>query len=557
MQTIPRYLTAFDTAQLPADMASVVVIGSGVAGLRAAIAAAEHGDVLLLTKTVLPDSTTSHAQGGIAIAPGGEASRESHVRDTLDVACGLAHPDVVEFMARHAHESFQDLCDWGMRFDRRNGELDYAREGGHSHARILHADGDATGRELARTLIAALRATPNIRVVENCFAVDLLTAGDRCVGALVVDAAGALRTVIAKQTILATGGCGQLFRETTNPPEATGDGVALAFRAGAELQDMEMMQFHPTVLFVNGACRSLISEAVRGAGATLVDAAGRRFMPEYHERAELAPRDVVSRAILAELAKTNSDCVYLDIRGIGGDAFHRRFPQISKSCEHFGIDLDTARIPVRPAAHYMIGGIRVDLDGQSTLEGLLACGEVSSSGIHGANRLASNSLLEGLVFGARSGDVAGRIARAERDAKSLSIVSRATESPPREGIWTALTAEIQETMWDCVGISRDAAGLKYVAAKFGELLGDPMALALDGPEAFEVANLLTTGWLMAQSAERREESRGVHYRVDFPATDDARWRRHIVVRRSERGVEFREVDLPSALCADESQTPIA
>lgn len=549
MQTIARYLTAFDTRQLPVETTGVLVIGTGVAGLRAAIAAAEHADVLLMTKTQMPESTTSHAQGGIAIAPGGSASTESHVRDTLDVACGLAHPDAVDFMATHARASFEDLCNWGMHFDRRNGELDYAREGGHSAARILHADGDATGRELARTLIAKLRCTSAIRVVENCFVVDLLTVDDRCVGALVVDASGVRRIVTARHTILATGGCGQLFRETTNPPEATGDGVALAFRAGAELRDMEMMQFHPTVLFVDGACRSLISEAVRGAGATLVDAAGRRFMPVYHERAELAPRDVVSRSIVAELAKTGAACVYLDIGAIGGDAFRRRFPQISKTCSHFGVDLEAGRIPVRPAAHYMIGGIRVDLDGHSSVPGLSACGEVASSGIHGANRLASNSLLEGLVFGARAGDAAGRLARAQVGASALSIETHIKDSEPRQGIWTALTADIRETMWNCVGISRDGERLQSVAADIRDLLGDPMALALDGPEAFEVANLLTTGWLMALSALRRTESRGVHYRTDFPAIDDANWRRHIVVRRRDNGVEFRDVDLPLEICA--------
>lgn len=544
MQALPRYLTAFDTRQLPSEATGVLVIGSGVAGLRAAIAAAEHTDVLLLTKTVLPDSTTSHAQGGIAMAPGGPESMESHVRDTLDVACGLAHLEAVEFMASHAQASFEDLCQWGMRFDRRNGELDYAREGGHSVARILHADGDATGRELARTLIARLNNTPSMRVVENCFVVDLLTINDRCVGALVVDSSGARRIVSARETILATGGCGRLYRETTNPPEATGDGVALAFRAGAELQDMEMMQFHPTVLFVDGACRSLISEAVRGAGAHLVDAAGRRFMPAYHDRAELAPRDVVSRAIVAELARSGDDCVFLDIHALGGDAFRRRFPQISRSCEQYGVHVDAGRIPVRPAAHYMIGGVRVSLDGRATLAGLWACGEVASSGIHGANRLASNSLLEGLVFGACAGDTAGRLAKSEQRTSALSIVSQLDDMQPRQGIWTALTTDIQNSMWNHVGISRDGEHLQSVADEFRRRLETPMALALDGPESFEVANMLTTGWLMALSAHRRQESRGVHGRTDFPTTNDADWRRHIVVWRGMNGVEIRNVELP-------------
>lgn len=542
MIDFPRYLVAFNTDQLPAETTDVLVVGSGVAGIRAALAAAAHANVTLVTKATLPDSTTSHAQGGIAIAPAGPEATTSHVRDTLDVACGLAHPEAVEFMASQAQASFLDLCNWGMNFDRRNGELDYAREGGHSHARILHADGDATGRELARTLIAQLRRTPSIDVEENCFVVDLLTGDGRCIGAILADERGDRRVLWARQTILATGGCGRIFRESTNPAESTGDGVALAFRTGAELQDMEMMQFHPTVLYVNGACKSLISEAVRGAGAKLRDAQGNRFMPAYHERGELAPRDAVSRAILAQLEKTNTACVYLDIRDIGIDAFRRRFPHISQSCDELGIDVAGGLLPVRPAAHYMVGGIRVDLDGRSTLHGLFACGEVASSGIHGANRLASNSLLEGLVFGARAGAVAGKLAKcgmADRGAPIRSGGFR--RAADRTVDWRELRAWIQEAMWSRAGITRNGTTLHRLIEEIEGNLRDLASGTADSREAFEGWNLMTTAWLLAVSAARRAESRGVHFRSDFPTADDANWRCHIVMRRTDAGVEVRQM----------------
>lgn len=548
MVEFPRYLVAFDSNRSPCDATDVLVVGSGVAGIRAALAAAEHARVTLVTKATLPDSTTSHAQGGIAIAPAGPDARVSHVRDTMDVACGLAHPDSVNYMASQAQASFEDLCNWGMNFDRRNGQLDYAREGGHSHARILHADGDATGRELARTLIEQLHRTPAIRVVENCFVIDLLTSGNRCAGALMATEAGEHQTIRARETILATGGCGRIFRETTNPPEATGDGVALAFRAGAELQDMEMMQFHPTVLYVDGACKSLISEAVRGAGAKLVDAQGHRFMPDYHESAELAPRDAVSRAILAQLAKTNTACVYLDIREMGVEAFRGRFPHISQSCDHFGVDLDAGLLPVRPAAHYMVGGIRVDLDGRSTLPGLLACGEVASSGIHGANRLASNSLLEGLVFGARAGQHAGLLAKESENApaSSASIANQRAGASGRPIDWAGLRDWLQNAMWDRAGITRDGTTLHALITDLESHIRNLTGGPTDGRDAFESWNLLTTAWLMAVSAAQRTESRGVHYRSDFPAIDDANWRCHIVMRRTDVGMDVRQVGVAPA-----------
>ncbi len=549
MNGIPQYLIPFDTGKLPIERARVLVIGSGVAGVRAALAAAEFGDVLLVTKAELPESATRHAQGGIAIAPAEKDATASHIRDTMNVACGLAHADAVDVMATCAHETFDDLCKWGMRFDKRNGELEYAREGGHSHARILHADGDATGRELARTLIEQLRRTASIRVIENRFVIDLLTDAGACVGALTMDPSGALSVIQAPRTILATGGCGRLFRETTNPPESTGDGVALAFRAGADIQDMEMMQFHPTVLYVGGACRSLISEAVRGAGAKLVDARDRRFMSDYDERAELAPRDCVSRAILAELEASGDACVYLDIREIGALAFRDRFPQISRSCDQYGVDLEAGRIPVRPAAHYMIGGVRVDLDGRTNVAGLFACGEVASNGIHGANRLASNSLLEGLVFGARAGESAGRAAAETPRHAPLRIVHTAANSVVAMMDESDALESLREIMWRNVGISRSAASLDEALNRIEAQLAHLASARLDQPAAFEFVNLIMTGWLMVRSAALRTESRGVHFRIDYPERDDAQWRRHIVIRRHADGVGVGFAPLDAALCA--------
>ena len=401
-----RYLLPFKAARLTQQLTDVLVIGGGVAGLRAAIAAADaKADVLVLTKDTVDQSNTWYAQGGIAAVLQPADSYQSHVDYTEKGGAGLCDHAAVDVVVKEGPQRVLELLEWGANFDKQAGNahgLAFTREGGHSFARILHAYGDATGKELAQTLIRTVRARDAIRISENSFAIDLLTDEDRCVGVLAL-INGHPNLIWAKRTILASGGAGQLYRESTNPRIATADGHAMAYRAGATLKDMEMVQFHPTTLYVAGASRALITEAVRGEGAYLIDRNGHRFMPDYHEMAELAPRDVVSRAIVEQIRKTHFTHVFLDVRHRPAKEFADRFPQLAKLALEFEIDPSKDLIPVHPAAHYMIGGVDADLLGRSTLKGLYAVGEAGCSGLHGANRLGSNSLLEGLAFGARAG----------------------------------------------------------------------------------------------------------------------------------------------------------
>src|SRR3954454_17916266 len=411
-----RYLIPFKANRLPQQFTDVLVIGGGVAGLRAAIAAAAEGaEVLLLTKDTIDESNTWYAQGGIAAVLQPADSYASHVSDTENGGAGLCDHAAVEVVVKEGSERVLELLQWGANFDKdatKAHGLAFTLEGGHSFARILHAFGDATGRELAQTLINTVRSKENIRTSENSFAVDLLTHENRCVGALaLID--GRVHVIWAKATIIASGGAGQLYRESTNPKIATADGHAMAYRAGATLQDMEMVQFHPTTLYVAGSSRALITEAVRGEGAYLVDKNGYRFMKHYHETGELAPRDVVSRAIVEQIRKTHYTHVYLDARHLPKSEFRERFPTLAKLVDQFDIDPSKSLVPIHPAAHYMIGGVDVDLWGRTSLDGLYAVGEASCTGLHGANRLGSNSLLEGLVFGARGGADAAEQAKRE------------------------------------------------------------------------------------------------------------------------------------------------
>ena len=399
----PRYLVPFHPKRVPHFFTDVLIIGGGLAGLRAALEVDPQLSVLLVTKDRRWESNSGHAQGGIAGAVGPDDCCEEHVADTLAAGGSLCDPEVVRRVVGEGPERIRELAAWGTRFDEEDGRLALGREGGHGRDRIAHAFGDATGKEVVRAVAAQVENQPHVDIWENTFTIDLLTSEGVSRGAIVWSGLHGKTAVWAKQTILATGGAGQLYRETTNPAVATGDGLAIAYRAGAELRDMEFMQFHPTVLYIAGGSRQLISEATRGEGAWLVDRRGERFMLEYDPRGELAPRDVVSLAIVSQMERTRHPNVYLDLTHLDAAAVRGRFPGIAAICAEFGLDITRDRIPVRPGAHYMMGGVTVDAEGRSTLPGLWAAGEVSASGLHGANRLASNSLLEALVYGRMPG----------------------------------------------------------------------------------------------------------------------------------------------------------
>ena len=410
-----RYQVSFDSKTLQHIFTDTLIIGSGVAGLSSAIHAAKGGSVLVTTKTEINENCTEHAQGGIAAKLNIGDSYKSHIDDTLSTGQGICNDTVVSSVIREGPKRVKELISWGAKFDKENGNLAFTKEGGHSHPRILRARGDSTGKEIEETLINMVRKNPQIRVFEHTFALDLLVSKNSCDGIIAWRSQEGKILIWAKQTILASGGCGQVYRETTNPEIATGDGIAMAYRAGVKLQDLEFVQFHPTTLYVAGTERVLISETVRGEGGVLRNKDGELFMSKYHPSAELAPRDIVSRSIVQEIRRTDHTHVYLDVRHISKEKLSNRFPKIKKLCASFGIDITRQLIPVHPSAHYMIGGVKVDQNGKTSMKNLYACGEVSCTGLHGANRLGSNSLLEGLVFGYRTGNMAGK----ELDRKSV------------------------------------------------------------------------------------------------------------------------------------------
>ncbi len=517
-----RYLVRFDPKRVPHLFADVLIIGGGIAGIRAALAVDPRLTTIVVTKDALSQSNSAYAQGGIAGVLDPLDDVANHASDTMAAGKGLCDDDVVSMVVNEAPERIRELAAFGAQFDLKDGEIALTQEGGHSHRRVAHALGDATGKEVMRAMIACIRSAEHVQVWEQTATIDLLTHEGVCRGAIVWNAQHGKTLVWAKQTILCTGGAGRLYRETTNPDIATADGHAIGFRAGAELRDMEFMQFHPTVLYIAGSSRHLISEAVRGEGAYLRDCFGHRFMGDYHASLELAPRDEVSLAITRQMEKTKHSCVYLDLTHLPKSLIAERFPHISRVCAEFGLDITTDQIPVRPGAHYMIGGLTIDLDGRTTVPGLWAAGEVSSSGLHGANRLASNSLLEGLVYGLRCGRGASELALAQPD--SFSAIPLRAEwvhdvKDDHDLNLTDLTNSLQSLMGRHVGITRNAAGLKdattqidfwdrYVSTReFSQLKG------------WELQNLLLVARLMAASATARIESRGVHFRDDFPETD--------------------------------------
>jgi L-aspartate oxidase len=535
-----RYLIPFKAAQLPQQTADVLVIGGGVAGLRAAIAASETADVLLVTKDSVEQSNTWYAQGGIAAVLQPLDSYEMHVSDTESAGAGLCDDRAVQIVIKEGPQRVLELLSWGANFDKQQGnpyDLAFTREGGHSFARIVHAYGDATGKDVAQTLINTVRGHKNIRVSEQSFVIDLITDNGRCVGALAL-IKHQVTIIWAGQTILASGGAGQLYRESTNPRIATADGHAMAWRAGATLQDMEMVQFHPTTLYVAGSSRALITEAVRGEGAYLVDRNGHRFMKDYHPDGELAPRDVVSLAIVQQIRKTHFTHVYLDVRHMEPEKFRSRFPQLAHLLDQFEINSAKDLIPIHPAAHYMIGGVDADEFGQSSLKGLYTVGEASCSGLHGANRLGSNSLLEGLAFGARAGKHAAEAGHSEKIKFPQTLEHRIPPSTRTELDITDVKSSLRSIMWRHVGIERTGEKLAETLERLAywgryvmDKVFDPQGSSNGVTAGWELQNMLSVCGLITTAAHTRKESRGVHYRVDFPKRDDANWQVHLLWRR--------------------------
>lgn len=534
---IPQYIVDFDLSQLPIVETDVLVIGSGIAGLYTAIRASKHNQVLMITKKSLLESNTRYAQGGIAAVIAEDDSPAYHLQDTLVAGAGLCRREAVEALVNEGPDGVQELIRLGTLFDVENGELALTQEGAHSHRRILHANGDATGYEIVRALAAQASAHSGIEVWDEHFVIDLITDHGECVGALVQKSDCTKVFVKARATVLCSGGAGQLYRYTTNPEVATADGVAMAYRAGAVIRDMEFIQFHPTSLCYPGAPRFLVSEAVRGEGAFLRNIKGERFMERYHPQLELAPRDIVARAIVSEMEMTNSTFVYLDITHESAELIKHRFPTIYETCMRYGLDMTTDWIPVAPAAHYMMGGVKTDLNGESSIGRLFACGEVSSTGVHGANRLASNSLSEAIVFG-------HRIVERIQTLPPLNPIQIETPSPHSVGdrAWeeqqpiSERRLRLQKMMVRQVGLRRNGAGLQGALNKLESEMHIFNNL-LTHKEEMEYANLLTCAWLVTSGALHRQESRGAHYREDFPLRDDDAWQKHSLQQREQAIVE--------------------
>jgi L-aspartate oxidase len=554
--TLPRRLRA--PAPGWTATADVIVVGSGIAGLTTALRLRRRVDrVLLVTKTVLDEGSTAWAQGGIAAVMSPEDSPAEHMHDTLVAGVGLCDVEAVEALVNEGTDAVWDLIALGADFDRGDtGQISLTREGGHHRDRILHAGGDATGREISRALIAALdrvRDDPGIEVIEHALVVDLLTDADRrvcgvtlhVIGEGQVDGVGAAH---ARAVVLATGGLGQIYASTTNPSVATGDGMAAALRAGAVLADLEFVQFHPTVLWLGEGSRGqqpLISEAVRGEGAFLVDRAGERFMQGEHPMADLAPRDVVSRAIIRRMREAGTDHVYLDCRHLGAEFLEHRFPSIVQRCRELGFDPATELLPVAPAQHYASGGIRTDLRGRSSLEGLYACGETSCTGVHGANRLASNSLLEGLVFARRiADDLTARLGTGELTPTAPVD----DDTTPPELVRGKRRLEVQRAMTAGAGTVRSAESLAATEAALAAVTAQAGGgLRQCGPKSWETTNLIHLGRALTHAASLREETRGGHVREDFPERDDDHFLHHVhLVRGTGGSLEAMVVPVPAS-----------
>jgi L-aspartate oxidase len=518
--------------------ADYAVVGSGIAGLRAAIELSAAGTVLVLAKSALSDSATAWAQGGIAVALSDEDEIGLHEQDTIKAGDGLCRPEAVALLVEEGPKYITQLIEWGTEFDRAGTKLAFTREAAHSRSRILHAHGDSTGREISRALLARAHSIPHLHLRAHAFTTELIVERERVTGLRFIDEAdGTLHELRAGAVLLATGGLGQIYRETTNPEVATGDGIAIAYEAGAVLSDMEFVQFHPTALAIQRAPRFLLSEALRGEGAVLRNIGLERFMKRYHEAQELAPRDVVARAIVSEMHRTQSTHVYLDMTKKSAEFLKKRFPRIYETCLSYGLDLASDLAPVCPAAHYMMGGVKTDLVGRTSLPGLYAAGETAATGVHGANRLASNSLLEGLVFGARAGQAMMKDAPAGKrqpgalpgspapmPGNSSGMPKEAiknSDKPPAECV---MRKKIQDVMWREVGIMRNGKELAEAIKQLEAM--EILKSEKPGRSGHELRNLHTLAMVMAKAALAREESRGSHYRSDFPYQNDEVFGKH-------------------------------
>jgi L-aspartate oxidase len=523
------------------EIVDFLIIGSGIAGLRAAIELAPHGKVLVVTKDRPAESSTEYAQGGIAVALSDEDEVGIHYEDTLKAGDGLCRKDTVKILVGEGPDRILELISWGAEFDKEGTKLDFTMEAAHSRKRILHAHGDSTGKELERVLLKKVRSFPSVKKYPFAFTKDLIVRDGECHGAYMVREKEII-ALFAKATILATGGAGQIFSKTTNPAVATGDGMAIAYRGGAILEDMEFVQFHPTVLFAPSAPQFLLSEAMRGEGAILRNINNELFMRSYHPDAELAPRDVVSRAIISEMVRTSNNHVYLDLTHLDADFIKNRFPRIYTTCLQYNVDITKEFIPVSPAAHYFMGGVKTDTEGATSVKGLYAAGEVTCTGVHGANRLASNSLLEGLVFGARAGRAAlnSKISSKQIKVSSKELirypsVTRHSPIPDYEETRHAL----RKLMWERVGIIRCEESLHEARDKFEKwsfILNKTFIIRRE----LELKNMLTVSKLITEAAILRKGSVGAHYRSDFPQRGEG-WQRHITFKMEDKRFQYEFV----------------
>jgi len=553
---LKRYLIDFEPDKLESEYHDVVIIGSGIAGVYTALEISEDIDVLIVTKETIDISNSVLAQGGIAVSLDKGDSPELHFKDTLYAGAGLCDQQAVWVLVNEAAKNIEKLCEFGVNFDKKGpDELALSREGAHSKNRIIHA-GDTTGKEVLDKLISVVKTRDNIKIRERHYAIDLITIKDECRGLLVYDEdRQRYKILFSKLVVCATGGYGQLYAHTTNPEVATGDGVAISYRAGAELMDLEFVQFHPTILYHEKNKSFLISEAVRGEGAILRNIHGKRFMPDYHQLNELAPRDVVSRAIFEEMKKTRSDYVYLDITFKDRQYLETRFPNIFKTCLEYGIDISKDYIPVAPGEHYCMGGIKTDPEGRTNIKGFYACGEAACNGIHGANRLASNSLLEGLVFGSRIGNEITRLIFKQKSMPDNfyagRFISDTIEMLQQEKEFIIckdlhkhvsnkkldaekMKKDLQEMMTLKVGIVRDGQGLQEAKQMVEQMEQSLDSIKCESMNEIELSNMVLLSKLVIESALERKESRGAHFRADYSSADDINWNRHIIKKRGDR-----------------------